>query len=186
MREIEVKVKIEDLSELENRLKEKDCVLSPPINQHDVIYSLKGVHELDSRREGKIILRIRNQDGEIRFTLKKQKSNESDNIEYETIVDDAKELDGILRALGWRPEIEVKKIRRKGKIGEYEICLDNVEGLGAYVEMEKLTDENADPAKVQRELLEVLESFGVDRSGLENRAYYTIILQLENKRIVDR
>lgn len=182
MREIEVKLRVENLSQLESNLKEKGCVLSAQINQHDTVYSRGGTSEWESAKEGDIILRIRNQDGKIEFNLKQQKSSELDNLEYETEVENAESLHKILITLGWHPEVEVKKIRRKGKFGEYEICLDEVEELGSFVELEKLTNEEADPTKVQEELLEVVESLGISRSDLEVRGYDTMIFQLHAKK----
>ena len=71
--------------------------------------------------------------------------------------------------------MEVKKIRRKAKFGGYEICLDEVERLGAFVELEKLTDDGADAAKVTEELLKTLEGFGLSREDRETRGYDTQI-----------
>jgi adenylate cyclase class 2 len=178
MREIEVKLRINNLSVLESALKENGCVLSSPIHQHDIIYSRGGTSEWESAKEGDIILRIRNQDDRAEFNLKQQKSSELDNLEYETGVEDAESLHKILLVLGWHPEVEVKKIRRKGNFREYEICLDEVEELGNFVELEKLTTDDADPHKVQEELLNAMELLGVPRSSLEVRGYDTMIFQL--------
>lgn len=46
MREIEVKLKAKSFQEIEQKLKDKDCVLSEPISQHDTIYSLKSSKEV--------------------------------------------------------------------------------------------------------------------------------------------
>jgi len=83
--------------------------------------------------------------------------------------------------LGYRPSIEVKKIRRKGKLKEYEICLDKVENLGTFVELEKLTDDNADPKKVREELFKELESLGLSRKDEETKGYDTQIYEFETK-----
>ena len=182
MREIEVKLKTDDLLSLEEKLKQKGCVLSSPINQHDVVYSRGSTSEWEQSKEGDIILRIRKQNDIAEFNFKQQRTSELDNIEYETKVDDPEALHQILLMLGWKPEVEVKKVRRKGKIGQYKICLDEVENLGSFVELEKLTDDNDDPIKVQEELLQVLESFGIPRSNLEVRGYDTMIFQLRSNR----
>ena len=183
MREIEVKLKVADLEALEQKLKDRGCVFSAPINQHDTVYSRgDSTSEWEESKEGDIILRIRKQDDKTEFNLKQQKSSELDNLEYETKVEDPKALHQILLTIGWHPEVEVKKIRRKGKLDKYEVCLDEVESLGGFVELEKLTDENTDPIKVQEELLQVLESFGIPRSDLEVRGYDTMIFQLRPKK----
>jgi len=182
MREIEIKLKVADMKALERELEKQGCVLSAPVHQHDVIYSYgTGISAWEEAKEGDITLRIRSEDGEATFNLKEQRSSESDNIEYETRVDDPEAMHRILLALGWTPQVEVKKIRRKGKLGEYEICLDEVEKLGSYVELEKLTADDANPGEVREELFKVLEGLGFSRADEETRGYDTQIYKLERK-----
>jgi len=178
MREIEIKLKADNFPVIEKRLKEMGCNLSEPISQHDVIYSLKAsVEEFESAKEGDIIIRIRHLKDSAELNLKQQRSNEMDNLEYETEVADPEAAHAILTILGWRPVIEVKKVRRKGKLGEYEICLDEVERLGTFVELEKLTTDDADPTVVREELFATLETLGLSRNNEETKGYDTQIYQ---------
>ena len=179
MREIEVKVKVNNFENLKKKLIEKGCVLSDPIDQHDVIYSVKdSMEEFESAKEGDIILRIRYLKDTAEFNLKQQRSNEMDNLEYETKIENPDEMHKILHVLGWNPVIEVKKTRKKGKLGEYEICLDQVEKLGTFIELEKLTDDNASPEIVRNELFKELESLGFSKDDEELKGYDTQIYQL--------
>ncbi len=181
-REIEVKVRAKNLNEVEGKLREAGCKLSTPIHQHDVIYSYgTGTSAWEEAKEGDITLRIRREDGEAMFNLKEQRSSESDNIEYETRVDDPEAMHKILLTLRWTPQVEVKKVRRKGKLGEYEICLDEVEKLGDYVELEKLTADNANPDEVREELFKALGELGFSRTDEEVLGYDTQIYKLERK-----
>ena len=180
MREIEVKLKANNFEGLENKLKEKGCVLSEPISQHDVIYSLKNsTEEFEQAKEGDIIIRIRHMKDKAQLNLKQQRSGEMDNLEYETEIGNQEETHKILETLGWHPVVEVKKMRRKGKLGEYEICLDQVEKLGTFVELEKMTGDDADPEEVRNELFTKLELLGLSRSDEETRGYDTQIYQLQ-------
>jgi len=181
MREIEIKVKIKNLQEIEGKLKEKGCNLSDAISQHDVIYSKGGNNkEWGSMKEGDVIMRIRHLKDSAEFNLKQQKSSELDNIEFETKVEKPDVMHSILLMLGYSPEVEVKKNRRKGKIGEYEVCLDEVEKLGTFMEIEKLTDDDANPEDVREELFAILESLGISRNDEETRGYDTQIYFLDN------
>jgi adenylate cyclase class 2 len=79
--------------------------------------------------------------------------------------------------------VEVRKIRRKGKLREYEICLDQVEQLGTFVELEKLTDDDVNAEKVREELFNELESLGLSRGAEVTQGYDTqIYLQELGKR----
>ncbi|MEK7586712.1 MAG: class IV adenylate cyclase [Patescibacteria group bacterium] len=184
MREIEIKLKVDNFEEIEKKLKERGCILSQPISQHDVIYSQKGSKkEFEQANEGDVIIRIRHLKDSAQLNLKQQRSGEMDNLEYETEVKDPKEMHKILETLGWKPVVEVKKLRRKGKLGEYEICLDQVEKLGTFIELEKLTADDADPLEVREELFRELESLGLSRFDEETRGYDTQIFQLTNVKV---
>ncbi|MEK7193054.1 MAG: class IV adenylate cyclase [Patescibacteria group bacterium] len=179
MREIEIKLRADNFDEIEAKLKEKGCVLSEPISQRDVSYSLKNsADEFESAKEGDVIIRIRYLKNSAELNLKQQRSNEMDNLEYETEVADPKATHMILSTLGWFPVVEANKMRRKGKLGEYEICLDQVEKLGTFVELEKLTSGDANPDEVREELFKELESLDLPRENEETRGYDTQIYHL--------
>jgi len=182
MREIEVKLRARNLNEIEQNLIKRNCILSEPISQYDVIYSLKGSkNEFEKASEGDVIIRIRHMKDKAQLNLKQQRSSELDNLEYETEIKDYEQVHKMLETLGWHPVVEVRKIRRKGKLGEYEVCLDEVEKLGTFVELEKLTDDDVDPKVVKEELFNELESLGLSRKDEETRGYDTQIYQLEHK-----
>ena len=181
MREIEIKLKASNLKDLEKNLLKRGCELSEPISQHDIIYSLKDSRtEFESAKEGDVIIRIRHLKDGAQLNLKQQCSGEMDNLEYETEIKNPDEMHSILNILGWNPVVEVKKIRRKGKLKEYEICLDQVDKLGTFVELEKITDEDADYMKIKEELFKELESLGLSRKDEETRGYDTQVYHLEN------
>lgn len=183
MREIEIKLKVNNLDELEKKLKEQGCVFFEAISQHDVIYSLNNIqNEFSKSKEGDIIIRIRRQNNIAELNLKKQLSYEMDNTEFETEIKDPEAVHQMLTILGWKQEVEVKKIRKKGKIGEYEICLDRVEELGSYIELEKLTNDSDDPNKVRKELFEILKPFELSEKDEEIKGYDTQIYQLHHSK----
>lgn len=174
-----MKVKAENLDSVEKKLQEKGCVLSDPIHQEDVIYSDNNL-PWESSKEGQVVMRIRRQNDRAEFNLKQQRSNELDNTEHETEVSNPEAIHRILSILGYEPQVEVRKTRRKCMLGEYEVCLDEVDKLGAFVEIEKLTNDEVDPKEIQEELLEVLESLGLSRNDQEFRGYDTQIYELKH------
>ena len=179
MREIEIKLKVNNLEDIEKKLLEEGCILSEPIKQHDKIYSKNGATDVwQTSKEGQIVMRIRSMGHKAEFNLKQQKSGEMDNLEYETEIKSPEAIHQILLILGYTPEVEVKKIRRKGKLGGYEICLDTVEQLGTFVELEKMTSDDDNPEVVRDELFKKLESLGLSRDDEETKGYDTQIYQL--------
>jgi adenylate cyclase class 2 len=179
MREIEIKLKAKDLGTIERKLGELGCALSAPIHQHDIIYSKDGDTSIwETMKEDMVIVRIRRDDRGAIFTLKQQRTHEHDNIECETRIEDADAMHRALLLLGFVPGVEVRKTRRKGKLGEYEICLDQAEGLGDFVELERMVADDADPARISEEIYQKLESLGLSRADEEKRGYDTQMFQL--------
>lgn len=182
MREIEIKLKASNLNGLEEQLVKAGCRLSEEIHQHDVIYSkIDDPKEFADSYEGHVAVRIRKEGEKTKLTIKLQCSNEMDNIEHEMEIESFDKMDEMLKILGWKREVEVKKIRKKGKLGEYEVCLDNVEQLGTFVELEKMTKDDDDPEKVRKELFDVLRPFGFSEEDEVGQGYDTLIYQLHNR-----
>ena len=177
MNEIEVKAKVSDLPSLLKRLEELGCILSSPLSQKDRIFIPIGASI--PTKSGEAALRIREQNGKYLYTVKQTKSNDLDCIEHEMEV--SKEQAVILLEtfplIGFREVEKVAKVRRKTKYNELEICIDEVEELGTFIEVEKLsTEENGE--KVQEELFFFLESLGVKR---EERALHGYDILLHQK-----
>jgi adenylate cyclase, class 2 len=174
--EIEVKAKVNDSNNLIHRLKEIGCVLSSPIIQDDFIFNQSGI-DLRDHSHNTPVLRIREQKERVIFTVKKNRSNELDCIEKEVDVNNKNMLEEIIKLLGFKKTIEVHKKRRKGNYRDYEICLDEVEGLGTYIEIEKMSEEDGN--KVQNELCDFLKELGVK---IEDRVLlgYDTLIYLKN------
>ena len=110
MREIEVKARIRDLDKLEKVLVEKGITLGEKLTQHDVVYEEPGNKDNEA---GANWLRIRTENHKtVYFTLKRSVVGHLDSIEHETIVDDAKELEEIIKLLGYELYSDITKIRR--------------------------------------------------------------------------
>jgi len=181
-KEIEVKARVSDLEVLAKKLENMGVVLSEPIIQNDQTFIDESYGSYDKFQPGRNILRIRENNGKFIFTIKQSQSNELDSIERETEIAEPEEFREALLLMGYKPAVEIHKVRRKAKYKDYEICLDEVKELGSFVEVEKITDEkNAD--EVQNKLFEFLESLGVKREDRVTNGYDTLIYlkQLKTK-----
>ncbi|MDD5726354.1 MAG: class IV adenylate cyclase [Patescibacteria group bacterium] len=172
MHEIEVKVRLNDSQTIIDQLAAIDCHLSEPVTQKDRIFLKAGLDYVEARGK-EIFLRIREQAEKSIFTLKKAKTNELDCLEKELVIDSADEMAEILELLGYNQIMVINKTRRKGKCAGYNLCLDEVEGLGSFLEVEVLADELAD--EVQARMLVWLKSFGISESDVVMQGYDTLI-----------
>lgn len=179
-REIEIKVEVDDLEALITKLQTLGCQFTKPLKQDDRIYIANG-QGIPAPR-GTNVLRIREQDGKYLFTLKQAQTNQLDSLERETHIEDPGVMFDIFKLLGFYEVARVSKVRRKTQYGEYEICIDQVEELGNFVEIEKVleTEEemsDEDSVAVQDELMSVLASFGVDVSKRVFTGYDNLMVE---------
>ena len=171
MREIEIKARIEDLGSIVLALQQQGAELSEKVTQHDVVWGIPGAPSGSSSPW----LRLRTETKEASthhiFTLKRSVTGQLDSIEHETEVNDPVELASIVRELGFSLYSDIIKTRQKAKLGEIEICLDHVEGLGDFVEAEKLTEDDTDYEEVVIELWKLFGELGISKKDEVSEGY---------------
>ncbi len=86
-------------------------------------------------------------------------------------VDERDSLRKILKGLGFRPFAEVIKERREFVLEGASICLDRVEGVGNYVEVEVISDELE---SARAKVLGIFKRLNLDPS--ERRSYLELLL----------
>lgn len=175
--ETEVKAKVKDFGALMTKLDKLGCVLSEPIFQNDFVFNQKGI-DLKDHNHNTPVLRIREQNGKTIFTVKKDRSGELDCVEKEIEISDRNTLREIIELLGFEQTVEVQKKRREGRYNNYQICLDEVEGLGNFIEVEKMSNEDGE--KVQKELFGFLRKLGVNKKDRILIGYDTLLWLKEN------
>jgi len=85
----------------------------------------------------------------------------------------------MLELMNFKKLVEVVKVRIEGKLNQYNICIDKVEGLGNFIELELLTDRD-DFHKIQNEMIDYLKKIGIDTSERSTIPYDTQIFNLHN------
>ena len=174
MKEIEVKAKVQDETALLKNIEQAGIILSQPIHQLDIVYFPKGTNPKAQFVEE--ALRIRNQDGKIIFTYKKPNpNNHLDKLEYETVIEDAEAMAKICEAVGFEEVIRVDKTRRKAEYQGYEICVDHIENLGVFIEVEKLV-EDGDANAIQKDIFDFMQTLGVDPKDRVFKGYDLLML----------
>ncbi len=182
MREVEIKAKIKDFNSVISQLKKIGCnKISKPIIQKDTIFLDNDTEFLDIK-SGTSILRVREECAKNTFTMKQPQENELDCIEREVMIDNPREMKEILKHLGYHEVVRVHKKRRRCSFGEYKICLDEVGGLGKFIEVEKMSKER-DSIKVQDELFLFLLDLGINKKEKVTKGYDTLIYNKINKTI---
>lgn len=133
-REIEIKFRVSNLRALTRLLKKaKFCLVTPPTHEMNILYDLPG-HVLRKRKE---LLRLRQYGSEWTLTHKSRgkTGRHSSREELETEVDDGKEMDAILRALGYSPSFRYEKFRAEWSDGKGNVVVDQTP-IGDFCEIE--------------------------------------------------
>jgi len=184
MKEVEVKYKISNRQKVMDALKKSGVVLGAVNRQEDISYAPKG-YDYSRTGQGIPFLRIRRQNGRAILTLKKPMSNHLDKLELETNISDPVQMEGIINELGYEQDQRITKDRIKGEHAGYEICLDSVEALGDFIEVESMIedDENSEEAQESMRVL-LKEILGDEFDNLvDARTGYDVLMRIKNGQI---
>ena len=144
--EVETKIKVGDHALLKRRLGELGAVFRRTVTQRDRYYRspLRDFARTDEA------LRLRLEDGSAILTYKGPKRPSPVGKAREEIsvaVSSGEEFEEILNYLGFFPVAEVRKRREEFEWKGAEICLDEVEGLGQFAEIEVLCGDGQEQAE---------------------------------------
>ncbi len=161
MREVEVKFTVSNLAAVTTTLAARNIVLAEPIFQDDQAFAPVGWSFGDSKL-GVTFLRLRTVDSRHWFTLKQPGVNAQDCLEHETEVSDREQMHQAIVRMGYWATVRVAKSQRTGRHGEVSLCLDEVEGLGSFLELERMVPYGTPAAVVQDELAAFVASLDLD------------------------
>lgn len=173
MREVEVKYRIADLGSVLLALESRGVEMSEPVVQDDQAYAPVGWEYGDSR-EGVPFARLRTSAGRHVFTVKRPAGNVMSCEEHETVVADRDRMHGAVVAMGFWPTVRIQKVRRTASIGDVALCVDEVDGAGVFVELERLVGDDRPGGQVQAELARLAGSLGIEGEPVE-QTYDTLV-----------
>jgi len=161
--EIEIQVNIENSKSLIDFL-EKNADFKRESHQIDEYFSPTHRNFIEVRPV-KEWLRLRDSGGKYSINYKNWHYDESGKShycdEYETKIEDLKQLKKILDTLNFKSVVKVDKLRKIWTRKDYEIAVDSVKGLGDFVEIEYIgKDDKVDPKKITEEMINFLKEMG--------------------------
>jgi adenylate cyclase, class 2 len=133
-REVEIKFHVADLRVLARKLRAAGFrIVTPRTHEMNTLYDLPG-GVLRGRKE---LLRLRKYGSEWTLThkSKKETGRHSSREELETCVSGGKQMDLILRALGYTPSFHYEKFRAEWNDGKGQVVVDETP-IGNFCEIE--------------------------------------------------
>lgn len=97
--------------------------------------------------------------------------------EYEIAVSDAIAAQNLLEALGYQPVFMVEKVRCEYHLDTVTLCLDEVTGLGRFLELEELVPDDGSREAAEVRLLALLDRLAVPRDRLTRVSYLEMLMQ---------
>lgn len=133
-KEIEIKFKVVDVRLLTRQLRTaRFRIVTPRTHEMNTLYDLPG----GVLRQRKELLRLRKYGSEWTLThkSKKETGRHSSREELETGVADGRQMDAILRALGYAPSFRYEKFRAEWRDGKGQVVVDETP-IGDFCEIE--------------------------------------------------
>lgn len=177
MIEIEVKVGLNDPKRVERSLIAFGATPIGIEEQADTYYNSP---ERDFGKTDEA-LRIRGGDKEFYLTYKGPKLDKvsKTRTEVEVSINDAYSMGEILSALGFTPVRNVVKKRKKYRLGELLISLDEVRGLGSFMEVEFLAKDSHSNNEKLESIFKFIEKLGISRESTIRESYLEMMLKKE-------
>lgn len=179
MQEIEIKFRVEDVERVKDILLAEGCVFSEELNQKDTIFVPDLNHTENG--EGKVFVRIRKVNDKILLTLKKQTARIMESKEIEFEVSSFEKAYDFLETLGLVKWVTVEKKRVETIYKNYNICIDSVNRLGNFVEIEIVTEDKEHTEVYEQEILDLASTLLIDMNNRINSFYDTMIHELNEE-----
>lgn len=184
--EVEIKLKIRDRQALAAKLTELGFRPGRLLRETDVYFRAKH-HDFAERDEA---LRVRETEdletgektAQLNFKGPKLDDASMTRREMETNVGDGGTVRAILEQIGFTPVIPVEKVRNYFHRGRLTACVDQVTGLGEFLELEILTESEEGRSAALTEIEEVLRQIGHSMEDTIRISYLSqLCSKLENE-----
>jgi adenylate cyclase class 2 len=166
--EQEIRLRVDDFDYIRDRIVAAGAVLESSKDQYDTYYA--SILMIDALGRS-FIIRIRKSGGSAILTFKGATGKDGYYEEYETEVKDENETKKMIERSGFEKVISIKKRRELYKYKNSSINLDSVSGLGNFVEIEIISEKNAD-----KKLRSVVKELGLGGYEPTRKGYVSLLL----------
>lgn len=179
MIEVEVKSKIDNFEDMEKRLNELGAEKTKKEFQEDLYFNSPIVDFAQSDEALRIRTTKQDNESNVFITYKGPKidKNSKTRKEIEMGIEDAQKCSEIFEAIGFKKVRVVRKDRQYFNYENFEITLDDIEGLDPYMEIEIALEDGSDYNDAQDSIFELFEKLGIT-DGFERTSYLELLEKL--------
>ncbi len=179
MIEVEVKAKINSFKEMEEKLTQIGARKTKNEFQEDIYFNSPVVDFAET--DEALRIRTTKWDGKtnIFITYKGPKidSKSKTRKEIEMGIEDSEKCSDIFEEIGFKKVRAVRKNRQYFEYKNFEISLDDIEGLDPYMEIEIALEDGEDYSEAQDKIFELFEKLGIT-DGFERTSYLELLENL--------
>ncbi len=181
MIEVEVKAKIKSFQEIEEKLAQIGAVKTKEEFQEDIYFNSPIVDFAKTDEALRIRTTKQNDKTNIFITYKGPKIDAKSKTrkEIEMGIEDSGQCSEIFEAAGFRKVRTVRKNRQYFSYENFEISLDDIEGLEPYMEIEIALEDGEDYSEAQSSIFALFEKLGIT-DGFERTSYMELLEKLNN------
>ncbi len=179
MIEVEVKAKIENFDDMKKKLENLGAIKSKKEFQEDIYFNSPIVDFANTDEALRIRTTKENEKTNIFITYKGPKidSKSKTRKEIEIAIEDSEKCSDIFQNLGFTKVRAVRKNRQYYTYKNFEISLDDVEGLNPYMEIEISLEDGNDYSEAQEKIFELFSKLGIE-DGFERTSYLELLEKL--------
>ncbi len=170
--EVEIRAQIKNRGNVEGKLKKLGAKLIKKTRQIDKYF---GEINLYRKIGYSFLMRVRDE-GNKKFLAYKGAKLKKDGVweEYEFEIDDVGKAIKMLKGMGMEEIIVVKKHRKEYALNGFTFCLDNIRGLGSFIEIEYSGDKNF--SKKKNKETDLIKRLGIKKNQILDKGYVTMLL----------
>ena len=179
MIEVEVKAKINSFKEMEEKLDEIGASKAKKEFQEDIYFNSPVVDFAETDEALRIRTTKENDETNIFITYKGPKIDKESKTrrEIEMGIEDSQKCSDIFEEIGFKKVRTVRKNRQYYTFENFEISLDDIEGLDPYMEIEIALSDGEDYSQAQSSIFDLFEKLGVT-DGFERTSYLELLENL--------
>ena len=183
MIEVEIKLPVKDKDSLENKLTAMGFVKGKLVRESDIYFNSEN-YDLRERDSALRIRTCEDAENESVVTTITYKGPKLDDVsmtrkEVETEVSDASAFLEIFKGMGFYPLAPVRKLRQYYHMGEMTACVDRVEHLGDFLELEVLVSKEEERELALQQIEDVLKELGHDKAETTRTSYLSMLQKKE-------
>ncbi|MBQ6099575.1 MAG: class IV adenylate cyclase [Methanobrevibacter sp.] len=179
MIEVEVKAKINSFEEIEQKLSQIGAVKTKKEFQEDIYFNSPVVDFAKTDEALRIRTTKEDEKTNIFITYKGPKIDKKSKTrkEIEMGIADSKQCSDIFESIGFKKVRTVRKNRQYYTYKNFEISLDDIEGLDPYMEIEIALEDGQDYSDAQNKIFKLFEQIGIT-DGFERTSYLELLENL--------